>query len=193
MQALSSSVIDGAAKAVQLSISLCGAMCLWSGVMEALRLSGAVGVMSRVLRPILRVVFPSASRDERASGAISASLAANLLGIGNAATPLALGAMRAIDEAERRTPDSVTHTNSPRSAPHKDQPRSASDDMITFAVLGTASLDIVPTTLIALRTAAGAADPFDILVPVWISSAACALLAVLLCRMLALVFRRPED
>lgn len=201
MQSLSASVIDGATKAVELSVSLCGAMCLWSGVMEVLRMSGAVNKLSRLLRPLLRVIFPTASRDENASGAIAASLAANLLGIGNAATPLALGAMRAIDEAESRqsavSPPKKTVSDVQSAGSIKGQAtakdcekfiqRSASNDMITFAVLGTASLDIVPTTLIALRTAAGSADPFDILIPVWIASAASAALAVLLCRMFAAI------
>lgn len=97
---------------------------------------------------------------------ISANLSANLLGIGNAATPLALRAMAAMEAGNP-------------------EPGRATDDMITLTVLNTASVSLVPTTILALRRAAGAASPYAILVPVWICSGAAAVLAVLICRLCA--------
>ena len=170
---LSNAILDGAGQAVSLTLSLSGMMALWCGVMKVLQKAGIIERLSRWLSPILRFVFPDAWRKGTATGEITAAVSANILGIGNAATPLALSAMAKLQGEN----------------PRKD---TATDDMITLAVLGTSSLDLLPTTLIALRRAAGAARPYDILVPVWITSGISAVCAVLLCRLCAWAWRGTE-
>ena len=162
--ALGGAVIDGAAGAVQVTLSLCGMLCLWCGLMEVLREAGAVRRLSRLLRPLLRRIFPQASRTGEGLEEISANLSANLLGIGNAATPMALRAMKRMQK-------------------HNPRPDRASAEQITLAVLNTASVSLIPANLLALRRAAGSAEPYAVMVPVWVASAVCALLAVLLTRL----------
>lgn len=162
MAAVSGAAIDGAARAVQLIISLAGMSALWSGVMAVLREAGMIGGVSRLLSPLLRHVFPDAWQDADAREEITAAVSANILGIGNAATPLAL---RAMGRMQAMNP----------------YPEKASDDMIMLTVLAVSSPSLLPTTLIALRHAAGSAEPYAIIVPVWIVSCTCAAAAVLLC------------
>ena len=164
--ALSNAIVDGASQAVTLTLSLAGMMALWCGVMRVLQEAGVIRLLAHVLSPVLRLVFPDAWRSGRACEEITASVSANILGIGNAATPLALSAMAKLQE-ENPTPDTAT------------------DDMITLSVLATAPPALLPTTLIALRRAAGAARPYEIVLPVWITSAACALFGIVLCRLFA--------
>jgi len=163
MSALTDAAIDGAARAVELVLSLCGMTVLWSGVMAVLREAGMIRVLSRILSPLLRPAFPQAWRTGAAREEITAAVTANILGIGNAATPLALEAMRKL-QAENP-------------APHE-----ASDDMVTLTVLAASPPALLPATVIALRRAAGALQPHRIIVPVWLVSGACAVIAVVLCR-----------
>lgn len=172
LSALSDAIFDGASKSVSLSVSLLGVMCLWGGVMSLLKSAGMIEKLSRLLRPILRYAFPTAFKTGVGAEEITANVSANLFGIGNAATPLAISAMKKMQE------------NNPA-------PNVASDDMITLAVLNSSSLDLFPMTLIALRRAAGAADPYSIIVPIWITSFLSSVLAVVLCRIFAA--RKPDS
>lgn len=162
--ALGGAVIDGAAGAVQVTLSLCGMMCLWCGMMEVLREAGAIRRLSRLLRPLLRLIFPRAAQTGEGLEEISANVSANLLGIGNAATPMALRAMEQLQK-------------------HNPKPDRASAEQITLAVLNTASVSLIPANLLALRRAAGSPQPYAIMVPVWIVSVVCAALAVVLTRL----------
>ena len=160
---LSNAVIDGAAASVDLTITLAGNMCLWCGIMEVLRKAGAIEKLSKILSPILKRVFPNAWKNGCAKEEITAAISANMLGIGNAATPFALEAMNKLQE---QNPNKST----------------ATPDMITLAVLGTSSVNLLPTTLIALRRSAGSAFPFSIIIPIWLCSAMCAIFGVILSR-----------
>jgi len=171
-EAVSTAVLEGASDAVSLTIALCGMMCLWCGVMRVLQEAGIISRLARMLRPLLGLIFPHAARTGIGMEEIAANLSANLLGLGNAATPFALQAMAAMAE-------------------HNPDPASATDDMIMLVVLNTASLQLLPTTLITLRYAAGSAEPYAILLPVWICSAAASAVAVLLCRFSAAWRKRP--
>lgn len=164
--ALTGGVLDGAPRAMELMFSLSGAMALWCGIMRVLQEAGWMERLSRLLSPLLRHIFPHSWKDPDAREKITAAISANILGIGNAATPLALSAMEAM---QKRNPT----------------PKRATDDMITLAVLATASLDLLPTTLIALRRSGGSATPYTILPPVWITSFLCCVAAILLCRGMA--------
>lgn len=172
--ALSNGVLDGAGRAMELMFSLAGAMALWCGIMNVLQEAGWIRRLSRLLSPLLRRVFPSSWEDPDAREKITAAVSANILGIGNAATPLALSAMEAM---QKRNP----------------VPARATDDMITLAVLATASFDLLPTTLIALRRNSGSAAPYAILPPVWITSLLCCTSAILLCRGAAWAWRDRRE
>ena len=161
--ALSNGVLDGAGRAMELMFSLSGAMALWCGIMNVLQEAGWIGRLSRLLSPILRRVFPASWEDSDVREKITAAISANILGIGNAATPLALSAMEAM---QRRNPPAHRST----------------DYMITLAFVATASFDLLPTTLIALRRSGGSPSPYSILPPVWITSLVCCMAAILLCR-----------
>lgn len=148
-QAVSSAALEGAAAAVELSLSMAGVLCLWMGVMEIMKRSGLSAVLSRLLAPLLRRLYPNFAGEKKVMDCISANVSANLLGLGNAATPLGLQAAR---EMSRRTPGV------------------ASDDLCMLVVCNTASIQLIPTTVAGVRLAAGCANPFDILPAVWLAS-----------------------
>ncbi len=147
--AVAKGALDGAAAGVELCISMMGPLCLWMGVMEVMERSGIAQGLSRLLRPAIRLLYPDFAGDRAVMDAVSANLSANLLGLGNAATPLGLEAARLMAE---RTPGV------------------ASDALCMLVVCNTASLQLIPTTVASLRAAAGSADPFDILPAVWLAS-----------------------
>ncbi len=151
MEALSASVMNGAASAVELLISIVGIICFWSGMMEIADKSGITTLLAKFFSPILTKLFKNVSKDSPAMRYISLNISANLLGLGNAATPFGLCAMK-----ELKT---LNHS--------KD---TASDDMLLFVVLNTASLQLVPTTLCAYRSNYGSKAPFEIIPAVWLTS-----------------------
>lgn len=151
MSAVSTAAMNGCGQAVQLVISLTGTICLWSGVMGIADRSGLTGALSRAFRPLNRFLFRELDPDGPAVKAISLNMAANLLGLGNAATPLGLAAMKELEKVNRH-------------------PGAASQAMVTFVVLNTASLQILPTTNAYLRLAAGSKEPMEILPAVWLAS-----------------------
>ncbi len=163
--ALGDAMLDGTARALEVTLSLTGMMCLWCGFMEVLKEAGAIGKLSRILRPVLRRIFPQAWESGEGAEEIAANVSANLLGIGNAATPMGLRAMERLQKQN----------------PHPDR---ATSEQVTLMVLNTAPLSFFPTTLFVLRRAAGSAVPYAVLIPVWIVSLACAALSVLLCKTL---------
>lgn len=171
MGELSAAMLAKSGEAVELVISLCGIICFWSGLMRVAERAGLVGKLARLLSPIVGFLFKGIKRGGKAAGLITMNLAANILGLGNASTPLGIAAMKAIAD---------------ESGSFGDSGGTASDDMIMLAVLNTASLQLVPTTAAALRTANGAEKPFDILPCVWIVSAYSAVLVTvsvkLMCR-----------
>ena len=147
--AVGGAAAQGIRQAVEFCLSVGGMICLWSGVMEVMRRSGLSARLSRLLRPVLRRLFPNASRDEETLVAISANLSANLLGLGNAATPLGIRAARRMAQGCGGT---------------------ASHELCLLVVLNSASIQLLPTTVAGVRSALGSADPFDILPAVWTAS-----------------------
>ncbi len=172
MELLSEAALSGCGKAVTLTLSLLGLMCLWGGIMGAVKEGGLLNKLAGLLSPLLRRLFPDAWKSGRGIPEIAAAIVANVLGIGNAATPLAVSAMEALAEGR--------------------EGEEATDDMVTFTVLGTAFPSFLPTTVIALRSAAGSANPFDILPAVWICSVTLSVFAVLLARGLRGVKKRAS-
>ncbi|MCI8497188.1 MAG: spore maturation protein A [Clostridiales bacterium] len=165
MAGVSNAVFNGAGNAVQLVITLTGVICLWSGIMRIAERAGITRLLSRLLSPLLRLLFPGLDIKGKAAGAICMNMTANLLGLGNAATPLGLTAMRELQKNNLR-------------------PDTASNHMVTFVVLNTASLQLIPTTVAAIRGNLGAASPMDILPAVWMASASSLIVALIAARVL---------
>lgn len=158
--AVSAAAIDGTAKAVDFIIGISGTICFWSGLMEVMKQSGLLEKSAVLIRPILRPLFGKrAARDKQTSECLSANITANLLGLGNAATPFGLKAAAGLNKLDGNG---------------KDAPAS----LITLVVLNTASMQLIPTTVAGIRTALGCATPYDIIVPVWIASAVSVLAGV---------------
>lgn len=148
--AVSAAAMAGAERGAQLCLSLAGPLCLWAGLAAVLEGSGLSAKLAALLRPLLGRLFPAAARDAQALEKISGNFTANLLGLGNAATPLGIAAVQRM------------HRLSGGAA--------ASDEMCRLIVLNTASIQLLPTTVAALCASAGAARPFAILPAVWLTS-----------------------
>ena len=165
---VAAAAVEGAQAAVELCVSIAGMLCLWTGVMEIMRRSGLAEGLSRLLRPVLSVLFPQVSGDRGVMDSISANVSANLLGLGNAATPLGIEAVRRM---ERKSPGT------------------ASDAMCMLVVCNTASIQLIPTTVASVRAAAGSSSPFDILPAVWLASALSVGVGIAACKLLARIWR----
>ena len=144
-------IITSSQNAIELSIGLLGVMCLWTGLMGIAEKSGIIEGIAKILRPLIKFLFPEIPKNHPAAGAIVMNLVANFFGLGNAATPLGIKAMKELQKLNRGS-------------------KTASNAMCMFAVINTASLQIIPATLIAMRQASGSASPTEIIVPIWITS-----------------------
>ena len=149
---LSGAAMEGAGAAITLAVSLAGALCLWSGLARIMERSGLMKKLARLMAPVFRKLFPQASRDEQAMGYLSANVAANLLGLGNAATPMGIAAVKRMQVLAGT--------------------KEASDEMCRLIVMNTASIQLLPTTVASVRASLGAAAPFDLLPAVWVTSVA---------------------
>lgn len=141
-------LMEGAQAAIDFSLNLAGGICLWSAVSELMARCGAAASLTKLLRPVLRRLFPRSAADGDIMAALSENVSANILGLGNAATPAGLRAARGMAQ------------------------RSGRDELCMLVLLNTASIQLIPSTIAALRQAAGAVSPFDIIPAVWFSSAA---------------------
>lgn len=173
MQETSGAILEKSGEAVELVISLCGVMCFWSGLMRVAERAGLTEKLSRLISPVVGLLFRGIKKGGKAAGLITMNLAANILGLGNASTPLGIAAMKAIAEENGAE-------------------NSATDDMIMLAVLNTASLQIIPATAGALRLANGVSEPFDILPCVWVVSLYSAAAAVIAAKIMGRVSRRRK-
>lgn len=168
LEAVSNAAMEGATSAVELCVSMGGIMCLWTGVMAIMNKCGLIGGLSRLFRPVLRRLFPNACRDKEALNALSANVSCNMLGLGNAATPLGIQAARRM----ARGAEGI-----------------ATDELCLLVVLNTASIQLIPTTVAGVRAAYGAAAPFDILPAVWLASIVSVTVGLLAAKLLARVYR----
>lgn len=167
---VAAAAMEGAAAAVELCLTMAGMLCLWMGVMEIMKRSGLSRQLSRFLRPLLGRLYPQFARDEAVMDNISANVSANVLGLGNAATPLGIQAARLMS---RRTPGV------------------ASDGLCMLIVCNTASIQLIPTTVASVRAAAGSRLPFDILPPVWLASAISVTVGIVVCKIFARFWPQP--
>lgn len=148
---LNSSIFSSTSDAVNLSINLLGTMCLWSGIMQIANKTSIINKLTKLLNPFINFLFPEIKRESNIHKEISMNVIANVLGLGNAATPLGLKAMKSMQK-ENKNKDTLTNS------------------MAMFIVLNTASIQIIPTTVIAIRNSLGSTNPSAIIVPVWIAT-----------------------
>ncbi|MEG0856470.1 MAG: nucleoside recognition domain-containing protein [Terrisporobacter sp.] len=166
---ISKAMIGSVDTTVQFMIGLVGLMCFWCGVMKVAEKSGLTQKLSKLLKPILKVVFKEAAKDEKALGAIVMNITANMLGLGNAATPFGIKAMQEMDRLNK-------------------EKGKASNDMALFLVLNAACIQLVPSTIISIRAATGSANPGAIIVPAIIASTIAATAGVVSCKILQKYF-----
>ena len=148
---ISNAAISGASQAVTLVIKLAGGLVFWSGMMNLIKKSGISDLVARLLSPIIRLVFPKLDKKSRAAQYIGLNISANMLGLGNAATPFGIEAMRELNKLN----------------PTPDHP---SNDMVSFAVINSASIQLLPTTVAIIRAAHGSKNSMDILPAVLLTS-----------------------
>lgn len=171
MDALSAAAMEECGAAIQLVIGLAGMMCLWSGIMKVAQESRLTEKLSKLFSPVLKLLFKGLDHSSVAAQAIAMNITANLLGLGNAATPLGLKAMRELEKMEGK----------------QDY---ATNNMVVFVVMNTASMQIIPTTTAMLRLQAGSASPLEILPAVWVTSLASLCGALLMAKALSMT-RQP--
>lgn len=154
---LVTAVAQGAQAGITLGISIAGSLCLWSGLGRVMEKAGVTDLLSKLIAPLLHLVFPSTKTDSALSGELSGNICANFLGLGNAATPMGIRAVRRMAQGQTI----------------------ATDEMCRLIVLNTASIQLIPANVAAVRTSLGSVSPFDILPAVWITSLCSAGLGVL--------------
>lgn len=159
LQGTMDALLSSADSAVTMVIKLVGIMCFWTGLMNIAEKSGLTKVFAKCLRPLTRLIFPSIPQHSKAMHAIVLNMVANIFGLSNAATPLGLTAMKELK--------SLSHEGN-----------TATNAMCMFVVINTASISLVPSTVIALRSAAGSANPFEIILPVWCASICAAIAGI---------------
>ena len=157
---------EGAGAAIESCIALLGIMCLWTGLAKIGEKAGLVKVFSKLLRPVIRLLFPRLDPKSPAVGAIIMNVVANLLGMGNAATPLGIKAVGELNKLNGNR-------------------RFASNEMCMFVVINTASIQLLPATLISMRQSFGSANAGEVIVPVWIVSVCALTVGVCVAKLLA--------
>ena len=156
---LNESIFSSTSESVNLCISLLGTICLWNGIMQIANKTSIIDRLTNLLKPAMNFLFPELKQEKEIQKEISLNVIANILGLGNAATPLGLKAMKSM---QKKNPKKDTLTNS----------------MITFIVLNTASLQIIPTTVIAIRSSMNSKNPKSIVFTVWIATICAAIAGI---------------
>lgn len=169
MGALSASVIQGAQSGVALALSMAGSICLWTGVGKLMEQAGLTAILSKFLRPLLGRIFPSIRKDPELEGYLSANVCANFLGLGNAATPMGIQAAQRMARRQKGV---------------------ANDELCKLVVLNTASIQLIPANVAAVRAGLGCAAPFDILPAVWLTSLCSAGLGITAAWLLGRVWKK---
>ena len=156
LKELNSSIFESINSVIELSLNLLGTMCFWCGIMKIATETTVAEKLTKILKPIIRIIFPEVRKNSKTEKEISMNMIANILGLGNAATPLGLKAMKSMQEENE---DKEKLTNS----------------MAMFIILNTASIQIIPTTVIAIRNSMGSDNPTKIIFPIWVASISAAL------------------
>ena len=159
IEQINNAVFEYTESAISLIITLLGTMCLWNGLMEIASNTNLINHLTKLFSPLINFLFPNSKNDKKINKQISMNIIANFLGLGNAATPLGIKAMKSMQEKN----------------PNKDR---LTDDMATFIILNTASIQIIPTTVIAIRLSLGSTNPTKIIFAVWISTICAAIVGI---------------
>lgn len=165
IEEFNNSIFTSCAQTVDLILKLFGTMCLWNGLMKIVQETSLMKKLTKIISPLMKILFPKMKKEDKEYKEITINIIANLLGIGNAATPLGLKAMQTMQEKN----------------PQKDR---ITDSMAMFIVLNTASIQLIPSTVIAVRASLGSVKPSQIIVPVWIATIAADVAGIIASKML---------
>ena len=166
---ISNGIIESTEGTTKFIISMIGIMCFWSGVMKIAENSGLTNKLANILKPLLKKLFKDAGKNDKAMGAIVMNLTANMFGLGNAATPFGIKAMQELDKIN----------------PEKGR---ATNDMVLFLVMNAACIQLLPSTVISMRAAAGSTNPAGILIPAILATAGALVTGVIICKLLQKYF-----
>ena len=161
---LNLAIFSSASEAIQITLTLFGSICLWSGLLKIVQETTMIDHINKIWNPIMKVLFPTISKEEKVYHEITMNLSANMLGLGNAATPLGLRAMDTLQQKNK-------------------QKEILSDEMMMFILLNTTSLQLIPTTILAIRASLGSQNPTNIMVPIWIVTAITNITGVILIKL----------
>lgn len=173
LEKLNTSIFDSTESAINLSLTMLGTMCLWNGIIQIASNTRIVEKLSKILNPIIRFLFPEIKNKE-IEKEISMNMISNILGLGNAATPLGLKAMKSMQE-------------------ENENKETLSNSMLMLIVINTASIQIIPTTVIAIRTSLGSKNPTSIVFPVWVATIAAAIAGIFMTKLLIKMDKKEKD
>ena len=162
---------DGAKNAVEVVLSFAGIMCLWNGLLDAAKESGLCNIIKKLLMPVTGKIFPKLDKNSEAMNYITLNVTANIIGMGNGATPMGINAMKELSKTANGKP---------------------TEEMCIFTVMNTAAFQLMPSGIIALRSASGSSDPFSIVIPIWICSSIALITAIFCVKLMFLFIRRKE-
>lgn len=165
LEELNNSIFDSTENTIKITLTLLGTMCLWSGLMKIASNLSLIEKFCKMLNPIINFLFPDLKENEKIKKEISMNMTANILGLGNAATPLGLKAMESMQK-ENEKKDTL------------------SNSMLMFIIINTASIQVIPTTVLAIRKSLGSQNPTEILVPVWITTICAAITGIIIAKLL---------
>lgn len=175
LEAVTEAILSSAKEAVQLGIGMAGVLAFWTGLMEIAQDCGLVDRLTRSIRPVIRFLFPDIPDGHRAQEYISLNMIANMLGLGGAATPAGLEAMKALEQIEEERRNG-------RGAGRKRPRGTASNEMCTFLILNISSLQLIPVNMIAWRSQYGSSNPETIVGPALLATVCSTLTAVIYCK-----------
>lgn len=173
IEELNLGILNSSKDAITLTISLLGTMCLWNGIVKIAMNTNLIDKLTNFLKPIISFLFPDLKKEENIKKEISMNMCANILGLGNAATPLGLKAMKSMQKINDK----------------KDR---LSDSMMMFVVINTASIQIIPTTVIAIRNSLGSENPTSIVFPVWIATIAAAVFGIIATKIIIKITKKEK-
>ncbi len=203
MEAVSDGIWSSASEAVSLCVTLAGTLTVWSGLMKIAQESGLIGKWQRGLQPFIHFLFPTLASDSEAADYISVNVIANMLGLGGAATPAGLKAMKALKREQERSGranrprehEQTGRTGSmpPEGAESEDLPVTASDEMCDFLILNISSLQLIPVNMIAYRAQYGSVNPSWVIVPGLLATAVSTLAGILFIKARQIWARRKHE
>ena len=174
LENLNNSIFESTNSAIKLSIDLLGSMCLWSGIMQIASKTTLIENLTKLLSPLLNFLFPKLKENKKIKKEVSMNIIANILGLGNAATPLGLKAMKSMQEENKNK-------------------ETLSDTMMMFIVINTASIQLIPTTVIAIRNSLGSQNPTSIIFPTWISTIIAAVIGITVTKIIIKLTRGEKN